>query len=245
MSPPERFHFKINWKITVFALMLLPVLVSLGLWQFDRAEEKRTILDNRRAQQAQPPVAFAADQLDEQLGRRVIAGGRFDRQRYWLLENKIFNGRLGVQVIAPLQLDNDQWLAVNLGWVAASGDRSQLPPVTIPAGPVSVHGTLSGLSDSPLIDESDNHRSHWPHRILELDAEQMSSQLGETVYPVVLLSDPDSPGAQQVYWQPVNMSPSRHRGYAVQWLTMAVALIILWLFANTNLAACIRRRHQD
>ena len=39
----------------------------------------------------------------------------------------------------------------------------------------------------------------------------------------------------QADWQVVNVSPAKHRGYAVQWFSMAAVLALLYLARSTNL----------
>jgi len=41
-------------------------------------------------------------------------------------------------------------------------------------------------------------------------------------------------------WPVVNVSPAKHRGYAVQWFTMAAALIVFFVFRSSNLWALLR-----
>ena len=48
------------------------------------------------------------------------------------------------------------------------------------------------------------------------------------VAPLVLLLDPDQPGCHVCVWAPVQgIGPDKHRGYAVQWFALAVALVVL------------------
>ncbi|MEJ2417044.1 MAG: SURF1 family cytochrome oxidase biogenesis protein [Exilibacterium sp.] len=46
MPQSERvsLRFKFNWKISALTIFLLPVLVCLGFWQLQRAQEKRNLL---------------------------------------------------------------------------------------------------------------------------------------------------------------------------------------------------------
>lgn len=40
----DKFSWQPNAKILLFTLLMLPLLVALGYWQLDRAQEKRQIL---------------------------------------------------------------------------------------------------------------------------------------------------------------------------------------------------------
>ena len=68
----------------------------------------------------------------------------------------------------------------------------------------------------------------------------MGESVGKSLAPGILKLDEASPGAFRTGWQAVNMMPERHTGYALQWFGLALALAILTLFANTNLATLWR-----
>jgi cytochrome oxidase assembly protein ShyY1 len=48
-------------------------------------------------------------------------------------------------------------------------------------------------------------------------------------------------GVEQRYWPVVNMAPSKHRAYAVQWFAMAAAVLIIVLLTNTNFTAWLKQ----
>lgn len=250
-QPPEsrRFLWEVNWKLCVFSLLLLPVLLILGFWQLERAEEKRTIQQTLSEQQARPPLHW-----DEYLRlrdtdptalqyRRIALTGQLDGQRYWLLENQIVNGQVGYAVIMPLHLEAGEVVLINRGWVPGSGSRREPPQVQAPEGVITLSGWLREPSDNRLLrggapDLSD----HWPKLILMADIEVMIQEYRRPIQPTLLQLEPDSTAALVVQWRPLNMPPSRHIGYAVQWFTMALVLVILTLFANSNLASVIRAK---
>ena len=55
-------RFRFNWKMTLFTVALLPLLISLGQWQLDREQEKKAaqLLYENRMQET--PVNL--DELD-------------------------------------------------------------------------------------------------------------------------------------------------------------------------------------
>lgn len=235
------FKFEFNWKLTLFTVVLLPLLVSLGLWQMQRAEEKRVLKDKWTQEQSLPPISFSPNQQSD--FRRVILHGEFLPEKYWLKENQMLNGQLGYHVIMPFKLsDFEHIVAVDRGWIEGSPLREFVPDVKTPSGEIVVTGALVVPSDSKLIREADVRAKTWPHKILEEDLPVLSKQLGRTLYPQLLRIDPDSQGALTVYWRPINMSPAKHLGYAVQWFGMALALIILYICASTNIVQLLRKQ---
>lgn len=230
------FKFEFNWKITLFSVLLLPLLISLGFWQLSRAQQKETLQQSWLEEQALPPVHYREllDRENASGARRVFAEGSFDTQKYWLVENKILAGKLGYHLVAPFYTEYQDWLLVNLGWVPADAYREVNPEVIIPAGKLRISGTLRTPSDSRFIEQKPDNSGEWPFRLLEIDFPLMNDQYGKPFETRVIFADADSPGAQLVSWQPINMTPERHRGYALQWFAMAFALLVLWFVTNTN-----------
>ena len=56
----NKFEWQPNVKIIVFSLLLFPLLLALGFWQLERAEEKREILKEFNLNQQLPPATFEA-----------------------------------------------------------------------------------------------------------------------------------------------------------------------------------------
>lgn len=245
----QKFEARFNWKIMLFSTLMLPLLTGLGIWQLQRAEDKRTIQESWREQQALAPVPFAeiSDHPRENY-RRVSLHGKFDGDHYWLLENQILDGRLGYAVLMPFyETASSHILIVNRGWLPAEALRSDLPAVYTPQGAVTVTGSLTEPSDNYFINDTADYAESWPRKVLEVDLDLLTAQVMELgyhapVYDRVLQIDPGSPAAFDAYWQPMNMTTAKHTGYAVQWFTMAAALLLLTIIANSNLTEILRNR---
>ena len=238
----------INWKLTLLGLVLLPLLVSLGFWQLQRAEQKRLLLEEIASQRALPPVSI--ETILRSSGRvshrRVEAVGEFSTRQYFLLDNRVQEGRVGYEVVVPLRLKDEHWLLVNLGWVAAPPLRTQLPGVDLESGPVEVDGVLVEPSLNRLISDAESPlESGWPRRVQQLKIDGLSHQLGHSLLPWVLRISADNRHAKQVEWREINMYPAKHQAYAVQWFAMALALVIALVFANTNLASVLRAKKSN
>lgn len=246
-----KFTFHFNWKLTLFSAVLFPCLLSLGFWQIDRAEQKQTILQDWQQQQAQPPISFHTylqSNPTQTRFRRVWAEGHINTQKYWLIENKVVNGRIGAYVVAVLQPKTFEVetgvkpLLINLGWIELPARRDESPEINLTSTSLRFTGMLSKVNSSPLIDEAQNTHNQWPHKMLEIDVSEMEKQLGFELYDWVLKVDPDSPAAYHVNWQAVNMTSTQHIGYAVQWFSLAAALFVLWVLASSNLIEFVRSK---
>jgi len=235
--------FTLNWKLSIASALMLAILIKLGFWQLDRAAEKRTILEEWQVQQASE--AREVDSLQESLNQayeKIAISGVLDSERYWLLENKFFNGKLGYQVLMVLQTEDNQFLLVNRGWVQGSVYREQLPTIDTSNSKLLLQGYLAVPADFKLLDNLDLTVSEWPHRVVELNIEQMSKQYGKNLYSRVLRLDDLSPAAEMINWQVINVRPQKHQAYAVQWFAMALVLAILWLLASSNIVSFFNKQ---
>lgn len=258
------FHWQWNKKLLVFALIFLPVTVSLGVWQLQRAEQKRDILAAQKERIEAEPVAFETliGETENQF-RNVTAIGDFDDDKVLLLDNRVRHGRAGYEILnllKPNVTGLGHWLLVNRGWLPGGYDRSVLPEVPAPS-----RGLVSGyLYRSPgksiVLKEEVWTKGDWPLVIQAIDFEKLSKHLGHEIFPYVLRVVDDayidnetmfSSGAikqglvLETGWAVVNVMPEKHIGYAVQWFLMALALLVLMLFANSNLAELLGRNRQD
>lgn len=88
-----RNRFAPGWPLWLFTLGFLPVLISLGFWQLDRAEEKRSFDRQLSAAREQPSVPLASlESPTTAAWRAVTLQGYFDPQWIWLLDNRIRGG---------------------------------------------------------------------------------------------------------------------------------------------------------
>ena len=89
-----------------------------------------------KMQQAGPRTLAQTDwQHPESLDGQPLQGkAEWVSPYVWLLDNQIVNGEVGCDVLIPVRAEGgSSLLLVNLGWVPAPSDRSQLPNPAIPA----------------------------------------------------------------------------------------------------------------
>ena len=235
---PATFSITPNWKLSLFGLLFLPLFVSLGFWQLDRSEEKQKILEAFYQQQALTPVSFLEYDASQPF-QAVSLQGHFDSKQFWLLENQVYQGRNGYRVIAPFYLqpsvapNESSAVLVDLDWVAAPPTRDYLPEVSFQTARQTLVGFIIQPADNPLLSySSERVAGEWPRRIVEVDISAMAEEKGVVLFDGLLKLDRLQP--------PLNTTPEKHQGYAVQWFAMAVALLLALLIANTNLVAVIK-----
>lgn len=241
------FQWQLNWKILLFAAFFLPVTIKLALWQLDRADEKRFLLEDYHQRGLAQPVSLdVAIQRQDQLYVRVVVQGEYDNRSPLLLDNRVRHGHPGFEVMSPFQTVKGEWLLVNRGWIPGNADRSKLPPVPAVAGVVTLVGYLYRSPGEQLMLGEDRWAVEDGPKIIQNAApENVGKKLAIPLYDHILRLDQEQPGSFETGWQVVNLAPGTHIGYAVQWSALAVALVVLTLFASSNLGAIIKaRRHK-
>lgn len=226
-------RFAPGWPLWIFVAVFLPLLVTLGFWQLDRAEEKRSLqaqIDHGRAQ-----PAIALDQLApgaDVAWQPIRLKGQFDVEHLWLLDNRTRDGRAGVEVLQPFRDEQSgQWVIVNRGWLPWR-DRSQRPAVDTPEHTVTL--TAEALPEPgrgfELPDGSD--RAGWPKLIVRVEPQRLYDQLDLTGPGWIARLTDSGPGALRLDWPALPMTATKHVGYAVQWFALALALIVLFIWAG-------------
>lgn len=213
---------------------MLPLLVSLGFWQLDRAEEKENILSALEETKRLPETQWKANTLES--GRLVKASGYFETQKYWLLDNKIHRGKVGFEVIMPFHIEGKMAL-VNRGWVEGDPSRRSLPTIDTPSGEVDIVGRSHITIDNALIDFQSS--GDWPKLISSIHLEKMYESLnlegqGQSADNIIRLQQ-DSQAALITDWPAVNVLPQKHVAYAVQWFAMAFALLAMYVIYSSNI----------
>jgi len=219
--------FKTHWALTLLLGALAVLFLSLGNWQRERAAEKTL-------QRAQFDEAREVSDLrtEAPAWSRASLSGRFDPVRHLLLDNKLYRGRAGVQVLTPMTVAGGQTLLVNRGWLPLPPDRSSLPVIETPAGALTVSGRLAPISQPgvQIGDPNALQADEWPQLILYPDWSRIEAALGLPLHRQVLYLDIASDaGFEDRNWTPFTMGADRHRAYAVQWYGLALTALVLWL----------------
>lgn len=214
----------IPW-LAVFALT--PLLLWLSNWQYER------YLIRDKAETAMTSSAGEAiawtdiGDVAEPRFKAATASGHYDGKRQFLIDNMVLNGRNGFFVITPFQLDNGQWLLVNRGWVAQDPGRQVLPIIDVAGEPRQISGRVGRLPVAGLELELPPPAAGWPSVRQFPDASDLARALNVEVSENILLLDPAEPAGYQRDWKAGGLPASRHLGYAVQWLALAITLWVI------------------
>jgi hypothetical protein len=160
------FRFDPEWRITLFTLVMVSVMVNLGFWQLQREEEKAELSLAWEQRQAQPPAPLEElwhDGLDQLAYRPVTVTGRYREGEYFLLDNRILKGKFGYEVLALMELeDSGDTVLVNRGWIAGDPARLSQPVIPEIAGLVTERGHVYVAPGEAYLLQEQQLAPGWP-----------------------------------------------------------------------------------
>lgn len=230
---PSRF----GW---VAVLILLPVFISLGFWQLQRASERQALNDQQDQRSLDPPVVLkGVDTIDVNAFRyrKVILKGHYDSEHQFLIDNQIEGGQPGYHVLVPFRFqDQSEAVLVNRGWVPIGSDRQVLPDVSgLPRGMVEIQGTIDLLYRVGFkLKGAEMPRQGWPSLVQVPEAKTLSEHLGYPVPAFQVSLAPAERGAYVRKENSVKLDPGKNRGYAVQWFLFAAVTLYLFIRASVR-----------
>jgi cytochrome oxidase assembly protein ShyY1 len=239
----------LEWRTTLLTLLLLPLLVTLGFWQLERAAEKTLIAEQDAMRAAAPaqPLATLLDAPPEELAyRRVTVSGYFLPEPLIYLDNQIRDGRYGHDVFGLFyDRSSARYALINRGWVPGDSSRRSLPEVSTPEQDLTLSATVYVPPGEPyLLAEEQFAGRESPLLVQSVVSPALralvSRDLAQPLFAWELRMTPEQPGGFRRDWPVVNVSPEKHRGYALQWFTMAAALLLLFIVRSSNILSLVR-----
>lgn len=215
---------------TLVVLVLLALLLALGGWQLQRADEKSALLASQEARRQAPaqPIGELERSADPAF-QRVLLRGYFDGEHSLLLDNRTRDGRVGVELLQPFyDQPSGLWLLLNRGWLPWP-DRRTPVSFSTPTGALQLQAWIYVAPGESFQLQADQPGNAWPQLLTRVDAGALWRQLGRAGWPYELRLLP-GPAAYQADWAVVAMGPEKHLGYAVQWFALAVALACLFIY---------------
>jgi surfeit locus 1 family protein len=213
---------------TLAAVLVVAVTVRLGFWQLDRARQRDAIEAKMQLAQSAPPVILGNDLLSapSMEVRPAQVRGVWVANQMVLLDNQIYQGQAGFEVLMPLRLPGSAMhVLVNRGWVRGTGDRGQLPHINTPDG-VQTIGGLVRLRTPRVGSVGQDARNGiiWS----EVTPEGFSAWSGLRLQPLVLYQTSPAHDGLVRDWPHPGSGADRNRGYAIQWFAFAVMTIVFW-----------------
>ncbi len=222
--------------VLVATLLGVALTANLGAWQLRRAAQKIALQDALESRARLSPLRATdlprdAAQVEALHYRPVQLRGRWLPERSVYLDNRQMNARVGFYLVTPLQLEGrPEVVLVQRGWVPRDlRDRTLLPRIATPAGPVQVEGHIAppparlyefAPSTTGLIRQN-------------LDLGEFTLETGLPLAPLSVLQA-DSAGTAGDgllrQWPRPAVDVQKHYGYAFQWFALSALMAGLYVW---------------
>lgn len=219
--------------IAIAALLAFAATASLGVWQWNRGQQRTALHEAIAARQGAAPVGLrellAPGAGREQLLHRPVAlRGQWIAERTVFLDNRQMNAVPGFYVVTPLRLEGSgSVVLVQRGWVQRDFQRRErLPAVQTPPGTVEVQGRIA---DPPakLYAFSGEEKGAIRQNL------DLAAFRAETGLPLLDLSVQQTGAASEGLlrqWPQAGSGAEKNYGYAFQWWAMAALIVLLYVW---------------
>ena len=219
---------------TLISLPILVLSLTLGVWQLERREWKRDILDRMAANQAAAPISLdellKGDPLRHEYGRVKVAG-TFEHGKEFHLAARSLKNKVGLQVVTPLKTDDGRVVLFDRGWIPSEKKEPSKRAEGQVAGRVELTGIVRRSQiKGRFVPDSVPDRNVWFH----VDVPLMRQLAGAPRDPKLdtFFLDADAapnPGGAPVGGQTRLDIPNDHMQYAITWFLLALALAGVYL----------------
>ena len=203
-------------------------LVSLGFWQLDRADQKRTI--EAYIQKANTGVVELIINQNELLNKEyyeVRLQGSYIGDKQFIYDNQIVDQASGYYVLTPFVLTGQSnAIMINRGFIPWNGRRDQLDDIAVDSTYREIKIQVSRPIKRIELKTSDIS-NQFPVLIQAIDFDVIEEISSTSFVDVIGLLDPSSDDGFVRKWEPYTGSIEKHIGYAIQWFLMALVLGII------------------
>lgn len=220
---------------TLISLPILVLCLALSVWQMERREWKRDILDRIGANQSATPIALdsllsGGDPLRREYGKVVLSGTFLHDKEYHLAARSRGND-VGIQVVTPLRTDNGQIVLFDRGWVPSEKKDPAKRAEGQIAGTVNLVGVVRRTQvQRQFAPDNVPDKNVW----FTVDVPLMRKLAGGRPDPALdtFFVEADAnhnPGGLPIGGQTQLDIPNDHLQYAFTWFLLALALIGVYL----------------
>lgn len=231
------YQFRPTWLGTLILILVIPVFIKLGLWQYEKAQQKQALQNQYDQYRDASPVALPS-QIDDPESwryRRVEITGIYDASHQIYIDNQVHGEQAGYHVLTPLVVDGNTLLLVNRGWIAGTADHHVQPNADVPTGRQVVTGQV-WLPPSRFYSLEAKSQpageQPWSPVWQNLDMSRYAEAVHQPLLPVVVRLDKDAAGGYVRDWPRPAERITTHIGYAYQWFGFAVASVFIYLFVS-------------
>lgn len=234
--PSKRLVFTPSLAPSIIFLIVFPLLVHLGIWQWHRYHYKLALEKNFKHRPAQLALHLSDvySHAQQQQYYTLQVKGKFDFHHQFLIDNRMHKHQAGYYVITPFKpTSGNKLLLVNRGWIPRSAVHTILPNSLL-AHDQHITGLIKLPSNKLFILGHMINKKSWPMVIEAMNLVTIKHQLTRPIYPFIVLLSPSQANGFIRQWRPSFMPSSRHLGYAIQWFALAGTLVIIYLITNLH-----------
>jgi len=218
---------------TLLTLVGMASTIHLGVWQLNRADEKRAILELITAGEATTRTLSSADSQWPRY-QNVSAVGHYDSAHQVLLDNMpSLHGMPGFRVFTPFELASGGWVLVDRGWLPMGPTRATLPDLDVDESPRTIVGRLDDVPRPGLRLGEGQTSEGWPRVLNFPQHTDLERALDRRLGQRIIRLDPAQPdGFERSFAMRPDFGPNRHIAYAVQWFALAATMLIVYVLVN-------------
>ena len=213
---------------SVLIIATIAFLISLGFWQLDRADQKRTIEASiQKANTGTIELIVNEDRLLDKEYYEVRLQGSYIRGKQFIYDNQIVDQASGYYVLTPFVLTGQsKAVMINRGFIPWNGRRDKLDDIDVEATTREIKVQVSRPIKRIELKASDIS-DQFPVLIQAIDFDVIEEISSISFVGVIGLLDSSSADGFIRKWEPYTGSIEKHIGYAIQWFLMALVLGII------------------
>ncbi|MDC1418402.1 SURF1 family protein [Candidatus Thioglobus sp.] len=203
-------------------------LVSLGFWQLERADDKRSIeVSIKQANTGSVELIKKEEGLQSKEYYEVRLQGKYLSDKQFIYDNQIVDQVSGYYVLTPYALEGQsKAILINRGFIPWNGRRDKLADIVIGQETREIKVQISKPIKRMELKLSEVG-IQFPALIQSIDLQDMADRAKVDFSSVIGLLDASASNGFIRKWEPYTGSIEKHIGYAVQWFLMALVLAII------------------
>ena len=213
-------------------------LLSLGVWQVIRLDEKTAFIQNLSEKREQEPASLE-DILQAHLQNetnveflRVKTLGTFVPDQGFKLMGKTHDGEMGFHYVGVLRLETGGFILVDLGWLPHNKADTKL---ALPDQKVHIQGTILYQTSTNAFTPENDYEKKELYSLNPKDIQE-KYELAD-LYPLMISHIVAGPqvlaGAENLSFvrKPFTLSiRNQHLGYALTWFALAIVWLLCFVF---------------
>lgn len=218
------YQFTLAKGFLLLCVFFFVLCCSLGVWQLHRYAFKKQLVTAYTERLQQAPIDFATiDKNQIAAFQPVFVHGEYVNSESILIQNRVYNNKIGYEVLTPFQMQDQSWVWVDRGWV-------ETPMIPMVQGKQRIQGYIKLNNEYQFIlGNNILEPNKKPLIIQKIDWNELQQFIQHPFYPFVLRLDESQPGSLVREWIISASTPERHMAYAIQWFVMALVLLVAYI----------------